>query len=205
MALWSPLGQHVWEILNRNVLLSLKQCTIYWHVHIYCRILILIYLYVHFILLHSVGSQRWMSSAFSSWWATAVGFVQLGPRDLVHCMLVCRRLFRIASDASLCKCLSLPELVHTCICTMWLVWYFVGKCIQLQKCSDICDEHLMWMMKRTPTRVVLQNCKGTPSPSGIQQFFRSVASTLKVSLNNTLFVRSNRLALVAQSVSAFGC
>ena len=37
----------------------------------------------------------------------------LDQRDLFKCMLVCRRLFHIASDATLCKCLSIPKLVHT--------------------------------------------------------------------------------------------
>ena len=34
----------------------------------------------------------------------------LDQKDLVKCMLVCRRLFHVASDATLCKYLLIPKL-----------------------------------------------------------------------------------------------
>ena len=108
----------------------------------------------------------------------------LDQRDLFKCMLVCRRLLHIASDATLCKCLSIPKHAE---CRVWQLMNLIGKCILLQKCSGVCDEHLMWMRKKTPARVVLHNCKGTLSASVIQQFFRSGANTLKVSLSSLLF------------------
>ena len=91
-----------------------------------------------------------------------------------------------------------------CSC-IYVIVYLLGRCIQLQKCTNINDEQLMWIREKTPSRVVLHNCKGTPSPGAMQQFFRGVANTLKVSLNGLLYGCFDRLALVAQSVSAFGC
>ena len=119
----------------------------------------------------------------------------LDHKDLVKCMLVCRQLFHIASDSTLCKCLSIQALSYTCTKNYVIIVYmylYIGKCIQLQKCSGVCDETLMWMRRKTPACVLLHNCKGTLSSGAIRQLFTSVAKTLKVSFKYLAFLPSQQ-------------
>ena len=61
-----------------------------------------------------------------------------------------------------------------------------GRCVKLERCTNVCEKTLMNMAKKRPTSISLLSSRGTVKQEAMHKLFKGVANTLKVCLNRLI-------------------